>query len=268
MLIKEYHQDLAHSKGPMRTYFYQPNFPEYPNARFPGVVVFSEIYQVTGPIHRLCRAIAGNGYLVTCPESYHEFEEPGVALQYNDADTTKGNRYKIEKELASYDEDSRLAIDTLVAHPNCNGRIGTTGVCLGGHLAFRCALDPRVRAAVCYYGTDIHSATLGKGKSDDSLKRSAEIKGEITMIFGKQDTHVPRAGRDLIKKTLEDCNVTLNWVELQAQHAFNRDELSKGRYDSALSRVLFELMLELFDRRLKLDLGTKAGEAGEIEHYC
>lgn len=27
------------------------------------------------------------------------------------------------------------------------------------------------------------------------------------MIFGKQDTHVPRAGRDLIRKTLEDANV-------------------------------------------------------------
>jgi hypothetical protein len=27
------------------------------------------------------------------------------------------------------------------------------------------------------------------------------------MIFGKQDTHVPRDGRDLIRKTLDDANV-------------------------------------------------------------
>lgn len=30
------------------------------------------------------------------------------------------------------------------------------------------------------------------------------------MIFGKQDTHVPRVGRDLIRATLDDANVTVS----------------------------------------------------------
>jgi dienelactone hydrolase len=60
------------------------------------------------------------------------------------------------------------------------------GMCLGGHLAFRAAFDPRVMAAVCFFGTDIHSETLGKGKNSDSLKRASEIKGELIMIFGKK----------------------------------------------------------------------------------
>ena len=59
------------------------------------------------------------------------------------------------------------------------------GMCLGGHLAFRAAFDPRVMAAVCFFGTDIHSETLGKGGSD-SLKRVKDIKGELVMIFGKK----------------------------------------------------------------------------------
>ena len=58
-------------------------------------------------------------------------------------------------------------------------------MCLGGHLAFRAAFDSRVLAAVCFFGTDIHSETLGKGKSD-SLKRVKDIKGELVMIFGKK----------------------------------------------------------------------------------
>lgn len=60
------------------------------------------------------------------------------------------------------------------------------GMCLGGHLAFRAAFDSRVLAAVCFFGTDIHSETLGKGKKSDSLKRVKEIKGELVMIFGKK----------------------------------------------------------------------------------
>lgn len=33
------------------------------------------------------------------------------------------------------------------------------------------AFDPRVLASVCFFATDIHSATLGKGKKDDTLIR-------------------------------------------------------------------------------------------------
>ena len=87
-------------------------------------------------------------------------------------------------------QDATLSVDLLVSLPNCNGRIATTGMCLGGHLAFRAAFDPRVLASVCFFATDIHSATLGKGKKDDSLERVKKGdltgKGELVMIFGKQ----------------------------------------------------------------------------------
>lgn len=55
-------------------------------------------------------------------------------------------------------------------------------MCLGGHLAYRCALDSRVKAAVCYFATDIHSKTLGQGKNDDSLERAGDIQGELLMV--------------------------------------------------------------------------------------
>jgi hypothetical protein len=55
-------------------------------------------------------------------------------------------------------------------------------MCLGGHLAYRCALDERVKAAVCYFATDIHSRTLAEGRNDDSLARAGDIQGEILMV--------------------------------------------------------------------------------------
>lgn len=86
--------------------------------------------------------------------------------------------------MDSYDDDATVLLNTLESHPNCNGRLGTTGMCLGGHLAFRCAFDSRVKAAVCYFATDIHQGSLGSGKCSDSLERAGEIKGELIMIFG------------------------------------------------------------------------------------
>ncbi len=112
-----------------------------------------------------------------------------------------------------------------------------TGMCLGGHLAYRCALDPRVVSAICYFATDVHSATLGAGKSDDSLKRAGDIKGELVMIFGKMDNHVPPEGRDLIRKTLHEAGVTFSFYEpawAQRKSLF-LSASSDNRIDAALT---------------------------------
>ncbi|KAF2274479.1 alpha/beta-hydrolase [Westerdykella ornata] len=269
MLIKESHTDVStQAGGTMRIFLFHPIIPGYPKAKFPGVVVFSEIYQVTGPVSRFARQIASQGYIVAAPSSYHEFTSPSP-LAYDVPGTDAGNQWKITKELAAYDEDATLSIDTLLSLPTCNGRVGTTGMCLGGHLAYRCAMDPRISAAVCYFATDIHSSTLGKGKSDDSLRRTGDIKGEVVMIFGKNDTHVPPEGRDLIRRTMHEAGVNFSWYEIAgAQHAFIRDELSKGRYDAAISGVCFEMLKELFNRTLRSDLGEREGGVEEVEHVC
>lgn len=83
-----------------------------------------------------------------------------------------------------------------------------------------------------------------------------------------QDTHVPRHGRDLIRKELEDQNIPCSFLEVQAQHAFIRDESSKGRWDAALTRNLFGFMLEVFERTVGRDLGPRVAKAAEIKHVC
>jgi carboxymethylenebutenolidase len=285
MLIKESHADVKTvadgKENTMRIFLFHPTIPGYPNARFPGVCVFSEIYQVTGPVARFARQIAGQGYIVAAPSSYHDFVGPEPLL-YDAADTDRGNRFKIEKTLASYDADSYATVDYLLSLPTCTGLIGSTGMCLGGHLATRASLDPRISACVSYFATDIHSRTLGpytsantspdppSPDSQHTLDRLADLRhAEVAMIFGVKDTHVPDAGRDLIRAKLRAAGVTTSFYEFAwAQHAFIRDELSKGRYDPAITKICFEVLLELFGRTLKTDLGVKDGPVPAPEHDC
>lgn len=192
-------------------FIFHPSIRSHPQARFPGVVLFSEIYQVTGPVARFGRQIASHGYIVAAPSSYHEFTSSD-ALPYDNEGTDKGNAWKVEKKVESYDEDATLAVDYLLSLKTCTGKIGTAGMCLGGHLAFRCALDKRVTAGMCYFATDLHAGTLGPG--DDSLKRCKDVKGELVMIFGKMDNHVPPAGRDLIRKSLYESGVLFSFYEV------------------------------------------------------
>ncbi|AEO61321.1 hypothetical protein MYCTH_2135843 [Thermothelomyces thermophilus ATCC 42464] len=284
MLIKESFADVqttANGKeSSMRIFVFHPTIPGYPNARFPGVVLFSEIYQVTGPVARFARQIAGQGYIVAAPSSYHDFTGP-EPLAYDVPGTDQGNKWKITKTLESYDEDSNRTVDYLLSLPTCTGRIGATGMCLGGHLALRASLDPRITASVCYFPTDIHTRTLGPytapnssatAPSPDSphtIDQLSRIRGEVALIFGVKDTHVPDAGRDLIRLKMREAGVTFSFHEFAwAQHAFIRDELSKGRYDPAVSKACFEVLLELFGRVLRTELGEKDGGPQEIEHVC
>lgn len=54
------------------------------------------IFIVTGPVARFARQIAGQGYIVAAPSSYHEFTGP-EPLAYDVPGTDAGNEWKITK---------------------------------------------------------------------------------------------------------------------------------------------------------------------------
>jgi len=244
MTIIEETVSLPTPTGEMRTLISRPAH----EGNYPGIVLFSEIFQITGPIRRTAAWLAGHGYVVATPEVYHELEPTGTVLAYDQAGAEKGNADKAAKEMSSYDADARAALDYLAARPDASGRLGVMGICLGGHLAFRAAMNPDVRAAACFYATDIHKGSLGKGMNDGSLARAGEIRGELLHIWGRQDPHVPLDGRNLIHAKLEEVGANFQWLDVNAQHAFLRDE--GPRYDPALAGMCLGFALNLFQRRL------------------
>jgi carboxymethylenebutenolidase len=236
--------DIKTPTGPMRTYIFRPAA----EGKYPGLLLYSEIFQATGPIRRTAAMLASHGFIVAVPEIYHELEPAGTVLAYDEAGAERGNKHKTTKELSSYDGDARAALDYLKSSPHCTGKLGVMGICIGGHLAFRAAMNPDVLAATCFYATDIHKRGLGKGTHDNTLDRIGEIKGEMLMIWGRQDPHIPREGRVLIYNAMSDAGTHFQWHEFNAAHAFIRDE--GPRYDPAAARICYDMALELFKRRL------------------
>ncbi len=249
LLVEDPHVDLTTPTGPMRTYLYRPVAAQGTRApeRFPGVMLFSEIFQRTAPIHRTAQILAGHGFLVAVPEIYHELEPAGTVLEYDTAGAERGNKHKIGKPVSSYDADARAVLDYLAKSPHCTGKLGVVGICIGGHLAFRAAMNPDVLATACFYATDIHKGSLGKG-GDDSLARAGDIKGELMMIWGRQDPHVPVEGRMKIHQRLVEAGVVFTWHEHNGQHAFMRDE--GHRYDPELAIASYQQVAALFRRTL------------------
>lgn len=244
MTITESFVELTTTRGPMRVHLFAPTGDK----KYPAVIFYSEIFQVTGPIRRMAAALSGNGYLVAVPEVYHEFEPAGTVLAYDQAGSDRGNELKYAKELASYDEDARVTADYLKNHPQSTGRVGSYGVCLGGHLAIRAGFQPHVDAVAAFYATDVHTGSLGAGKSDDTLARFGEANAAFFFVWGRQDPHVPLEGRKKIADRLNEAQVDFEWHEFNGAHAFLRDE--GPRYNPSLARVSMDLLLRFFSERL------------------
>ena len=244
MLIHSQVVDINTPSGLMRTYVHRPAH----NKPVAAILFYSEIFQQTGPIERAARFMAGQGYAVLVPEVFHELNPIGTVLGYDDAGRDKGNADKAAKDVQGYDADNRAMISWLGSQDWYSGNLGAMGFCIGGHLAFRAALQPEVKATACFYATDLHTNIIPNKPNQHSMQRLAEIKGELMMIWGKQDNHIPTAGRAQVHQQLSEANLNFTWYEFNGQHAFMRDE--GERYDPQLAATGYQLATQMFGRAL------------------
>ncbi len=213
--------------------------------RYPGIIYYSDIFQLTGPMVRAVARLAGYGFVVAAPEIYHRIEPPGTVIPFDDAGRARGLENASRTPVADFDATCRATLDYLAAHPRvASGKLGAGGFCIGGHLSFRAALQKDVLATVCFYGTGIHNGKLGQDPDAGSLERAAEIKGKLLMVFGTEDPHVPEDGRAKIEAALREAGVDYRISLYPAQHAFMRDE--GPRYDPEAADAAFAEMIDLY----------------------
>jgi carboxymethylenebutenolidase len=243
MIVTTEYVDLEVDGSPMRMCVAAPK----PEGAYPAIVFYSDIFQLTGVMLRATARLAGYGFVVAAPEIYHRIEPPGTSIPFDDTGRTRGLEGATRTSVAEFDADCRAALDYLAAHPRvAQGKLGAAGFCLGGHLAFRAALQPDVRATACFYGTGIHNGKLGRDADARSLERAAEIRGELLMVFGTLDPHVPEDGRAKIEHALRTAGVNYSFKLYAAEHAFMRDE--GARYDPQATDEAFGEMIALFRR--------------------
>ena len=199
-----------------------------------GVLYYTDIFQLNESTLRTARQLAAAGFLVCLPEIYpHGLA--GVALAFDDAGKQAGLAAAAETTTAQFDADRSAVLDYLAGRDDLT-EIQAVGFCLGGHLAFRAAFDPRVTATVCFYPTGLQNGALGADRAD-TLERATEVKGRLMVIFGSQDPHVPADARRDIVTALYAAG--LDDVELHVyrggEHAFMRD--IGPRHDPALTTL-------------------------------
>ena len=93
----------------------------------------------------------------------------------------------------------------------------------------------------------VEQAIAAANADPNNLDKLAS-RGELLLVWGRQDPHTPFEGRLAVMRALNDPGVRYTWHEFNAEHAFLRDE--GPRYDPAAADLCFRLAVDLFHRAL------------------
>ena len=198
----------------------------------PGILLLQEIFGINHHMQAVADYYAEEGYVVLVPDLFWRMQ-PRVELGYDGADleTAFGFYQKFDIETAM--QDIAVALAWLRARPECTGKVGTIGFCLGGKLAFLTATRTDVDAAVGYYGVGIETA----------LAEAANLHCPMTLHFAELDKFVPEAARNAVAAGLAGKNVQI-FTYPGTDHGFNCTD--RPAFDKAASLMAHSRSIALF----------------------
>src|SRR6202161_166828 len=154
----------------------------------PGILLLQEIFGVNKSMRETADYYAEEGYVVLAPDLFWRME-PGVDLGYSEADFNKAFGFFQRFDADQSIKDSADALKVLRARPECVGKVGALGFCLGGKLAYLVAARTNVDCAVSYYGVGIEA----------DLAEAGNIKGPMVFHIAELDKFTPAEVREQIK---------------------------------------------------------------------
>lgn len=176
----------------------------------PGLVLLQEILGVNRHIRDLAALYAEEGYVTVAPDLFWRMQ-PGVDLGYSDEDFKRAFELYARFDVDQAVKDVADTLAALRAMPQCEGKAGALGFCLGGMLAYLTAARCNVEAAVSYYGVGI----------EKRLEEARAVRCPMVMHFGEADEFVPAAAREAVAAAFAGRDDVEIHAYAGAGHGFN-----------------------------------------------
>lgn len=204
-----------------------------------AIIAIMEIWGVNDTMRRHAHEFAEAGFVCLVPDLFWR-QEPDVALSDgNPADIAKAFDlyYDFDYDLGVNDmEDIRGYLKGL---PECSGKVGAVGYCLGGKLCYLMCCRTDIDCAVAYYGTYIEHA----------IREAPNLHRPFVLHMAMKDRWVQAEVNELLMRRLSPNPLVEIHQYPGADHAFARHggrTFSKPEADRALS-----LSLAFFNRHLR-----------------
>jgi carboxymethylenebutenolidase len=139
-----------------------------------------------------------------------------------------------EKNLQNY----LKGLEYLRKHKDANGKTACVGFCWGGAMSNKLAVaDPKLNAAVAYYGSQVKAADV------------PQIKASVMLHYGGLDERI-NAGIPAYEAALKENKIDYQlFVYEGVNHAFNNDS-NPTRYNEAAAKLAWQRTIDLFKAKL------------------
>jgi len=226
------------------------NFPAYhaypdDGQKHPGLIVIHEIWGLADHIKSVADRFVAQGFSVVAPNLFHDmaFEsalDPQLFNEMQNPETRDAAQQKLRALMAplrspEYAQSAivklKECVDFLLAHEHCNGKVAVLGFCFGGTYAFQlAALDPRIKAAVPFYG------------QAPAAENIAGISCPVLAFYGDQDAPLMQTLPQLKEQMQAEGKQFEAVVYPETGHAFFNDTNKKmyrpGPAEDAWNRTL------------------------------
>jgi carboxymethylenebutenolidase len=208
----------------------------------PGVLLFQEVFGINDNIRELADRLADAGYVTLAPDMFWRIERRFERKGESGMGDAFAMVQKLDFEKAA--DDIRATHAHLLGMPECTGRIGAVGFCLGGSLAFMAATRSRVDgrnidAAVCYYGSAIN----------DMLDHVVGLECPSMYHYGSLDAFITPDQIDQVEAALQGCP-GVEFHRYDAGHAFSNWD-APSMYDAAAADAAWVRTLDFLARHLR-----------------
>lgn len=176
----------------------------------PGLVVIQEIFGVNEGVRRKCDDFARAGFLALAPDLYWRLK-PGVTFDPDDPQQLQDAIAFVQ----NFDRDSSMVdiaatIALLRSAPNCTGKVGAVGYCMGGTLAYLASTRTDVDASVGYYASFVETL----------LDESPAIKTPLVMHIPVDDFFVGPESQRAVHQGLDPHPLVTLYDYPGADHGF------------------------------------------------
>jgi carboxymethylenebutenolidase len=205
----------------------------------PAVVVLQELFGVNADIRKTCDELAEQGFVAVAPDLFWR-QEPGVDLSVtSEPDWQHGLRLYQAYDRDAGVRDIKDTLDAVAKLPECTGKIGVQGYCLGALMTFLTAVRCRVDAAVAYHG----------GDTEKYLAEADKLSAALLMHLGEEDEFISKPAQAEIKAALAGKPNATVYSYPGQRHAFARH--NGAHYNAAAAALANGRTSEFLNRQLR-----------------
>ena len=200
----------------------------------PALVVLPEVFNTNPHIRSVADGYAADGFVALAPDVFWR-QEAACYLAYTDEGRAKARALWAELDTDQFARDLGDIVASLRARPDCTGKVGVMGFCLGGKFAYLASTRLPVDAAVSYYGVQIdqHLDEAGKRGCPILMHFDGDRIDVSEMSVGKD---IPMVVVDL--KASKDTREILNRLNHCYPFAENEQQRQVHQYLGPLNREI------------------------------